>query len=303
MFNLLTLLFTVGMCDVFCTAGERHLKVWAFNREAVNNPKKVVGDAALVFNKAVIMGKITADKAKTFLSVSFAEAPIGTNGVAKSEGFDLLVCGINGMVYKFRQGVCVLAVSVSTGPVSCGYICGGRFIIGAALGQVKVLDRHTLAELTSYSVHPNDSGGSNIGIGARPGTGFSDAGGRPCSSSGMRPSSAGFRPSTASGGPSIAAGGAASSRTPTVTRKARVPNATKGPDGKPMAAWGGPSSGFLGEKCSQPLPPATGVKASTNVIGLVVEMGSYSSQVCFFFIEFRMLLMLKFYFIRIICKQ
>lgn len=48
-----------GMCDVFCTTGERHLKLWAFNRDAIHNTKKVAGDAPLVYNKAAIMGKVT----------------------------------------------------------------------------------------------------------------------------------------------------------------------------------------------------------------------------------------------------
>ena len=259
---------------MFCTAGERHLKLWAFNRDAVHNPKKVAGDGPMVYHRAAIMGKVTADKAKSFLSVSFVEPPVGTSGTIKSDSFDLLVCGINGIVYKFRQGVCILAVNVSSGPVSCGFVSGGRFVVGAALGQIKVLDRHTLAELTSYSVHPSDGGGST-GSNSRPGTAFSEAGSRPASAAGARPSSAGgHRPSTAG-----AAGGAASSRTPTVTRKGRASGAPKGPDGKPMAAWGGPSSGFVSDKCSQPLPPAPGVKASTNVVGLAVELGSYASQV------------------------
>jgi WD40 repeat protein len=269
-----------GMCDVFCTAGERHLKVWAFNREAISNPRlQSAGGQPLIFSKACVMGKVTADKAKCFLSASFVQPPAGASGQVKADSYDLLVCGNNGMVYKFRQAACVLAVSVSTGPVSCGYVSGGRFVVGAALGQIKVLDRHTLAELTSFSVHPSDGAGAT-GANSRPGTGFSDAGGRRPASAGGRPASAGGgRPSTASsvGGPSRTAGGNGNSKTPSLARKARVPPA-KGADGKVATAWGGPSSGFVSDKCSQPLPPPDGVKASTNVIGLAVELGSYSSQ-------------------------
>lgn len=257
---------------MFCTAGERHLKLWAFNREAVHNPKKVAGNGPLVYHKAAIMGKVTVDKAKSFLSVAFSEPPLGANGVAKSDNFDLLVCGINGMIYKFRSGVCILAVTVSSGPVSCGYLCGRRFVVGAALGQIKVLDRHTLAEECYYSVHPSDVAGAN----ARPGTGLSESGlRRPASAGvsragGIRPSSAGTTPRSA--------GGASSTHTPAMTRKARVPEA-KGPNGKVNPAWGGPATGFVSEKCSQPLPPPDGVKASTNIIGLAIDTGSYSSQV------------------------
>ena len=211
------------------------------------------------------------EKAKSFLSVAFAEPPLGSNGVAKSESFDMLVCGSNGIVYKFRQGVCILAVSVSTGPVACGHLCGGRFVVGAALGQIKVLDRHTLAEVTTFSVHPSDGAGAS-GANSRPGTAQSAAGGRPASASRARPTTAGPVPRSA--------GGAANTRAPTMTRKARASGAIKGADGKPVAAWGGPSSGFVSEKCSKPLPPAEGVKASTNVTSLAIELGSYASQVC-----------------------
>lgn len=217
--------------------------------------------------------QVTADKAKTFLSVTFAEPPVDSSGIAKSDAFDLLVCGSNGMVYKFRQAVCILAVSVSSGAVSCGVLCGGQYIVGAALGQIKALDRHTLRELISYSVHPGDSAATG-----KPMTGMTDGGKRPTSA---RPASAGrLRPSSAASGaarPGLsrdgmqAAGGASSSNIPQVSRKARVA-APKGADGKPTReAWGGPSSGFVSEKCRTPLPPSEGVKASTNVVGIAVE--------------------------------
>ena len=48
-----------GICDVFCTAGERHLKIWAFNRDAIQNRKKAAGSAPLIYSKAAIMGKVT----------------------------------------------------------------------------------------------------------------------------------------------------------------------------------------------------------------------------------------------------
>lgn len=216
------------------------------------------------------------EKAKSFLSVAFAEPPLGSNGVAKSDSFDMLVCGINGIVYKFRHGVCILAVSVSAGPVACGHVCGGRFVVGAALGQIKVLDRHTLAEVTTFSVHPSDGGGAT-GSNSRPGTAQS-GGGRPGSASGSRPTTAGSAPR--------GAGGASNTQGPAMTRKARASGAIKGADGKPVAAWGGPSSGFVSEKCSKPLPPPEGIKASTNVTSLAIELGSYSSQVliCFYLI-------------------
>ena len=208
---------------------------------------------------------MTADKAKSFLSVSFAEPPTSS----KVNSYDLLVCGSNGTVYKFRQGVCILAVSVSKGPVTCGHVIGGRYVIGGAFGQIKILDRHTFAIISTMSVHPSDIG-TNTG-GARPGTGFSDSGaGRPASAGGARPATA-----SSSGG----AGAVVSSRSPSMTRKARVVCNIKNADGKPAAAWGGPASGFVSDKCSQPLPPAEGVKASTSITGLAIVSGTYSSQV------------------------
>lgn len=59
-----------GLCDVFCTAGERHLKIWAFNREAASNPKKVAGGAPLLYNKAAIMGKVSDCWSLFFISLT-----------------------------------------------------------------------------------------------------------------------------------------------------------------------------------------------------------------------------------------
>ncbi len=209
--------------------------------------------------------KVTAEKAKVFTCIEFAEAG------GRDLEFDMIVAGDNGIVYKFRQAVCILAVSVSSGPVSSLVVCGGQLLVGASLGLVKVLDRRDFSEVNAFSVHPADMTPGSSGTAGRPGTAAPS--GRPASSAG-RPGSAGPRGRPSAGAAAIntgvrAAGGAGgSNKDAKMTRKGRVARSKDAA----AQAWQGPSSGFV-KGVYNPPPPPDGVKASTAVLGVVPEYG------------------------------
>ena len=221
---------------------------------------------------------MTAEKAKTFTCIEFAEAG------GRDLEFDMIVAGDNGIVYKFRQAVCILAVSVSSGPVSSLVVCGGQLLVGAALGLVKVLDRRDFSEVNSYSVHPADMSPAASGSAAgRPGS--AAHGGRPASSSGGRPASAGPRGRPSSGaaagkagavidtGVRAAGGAGGSNKDSQMARKGRVVRSKAAV----AQAWQGPSSGFV-KGVYNPPPPPDGIKACSAVLGVVPEYGQVSSE-------------------------
>lgn len=162
-------------------------------------------------------------------------------------------------MYKFRSCICILAVSVSRGPVSCSVICGSHLVIGTSFGQIKILDSNTFSEISLYSVHPTDIAAASE---SRPGTAPVS---RPVTAS-KRPASAGPTRPKSSGTLSkeAAAAGGSSSNTPSYMSKKGRPKA-------PPKAWDGPSSGFISDKIYQPPAPPSGVKASTDVLGIIPD--------------------------------
>jgi hypothetical protein len=251
-------------CDIICTAGEKHLRLWAFSRS--DDPARGP-TAAVLMHRLAIMGKVDAEKAKSFLCTAFVPFE---NDIRIVE-YDLMVGGINGIIYKFRQGVCILATSISTGSLSSIQLYGDQLIVGAAQGQIKVLNRFNFAELCTYSVHPTDISTAAAAV-ARPGSASSIAKRRPASAGPTRPSSSGSsRQGLSLGGPPAAgtpSGGRPSSGSAKKPAAAKIPSKT--PDS--AAAWTGPGMDY-GKKAYNPPPPPEGVKASTDVLGIAINTG------------------------------
>jgi len=210
-----------GPCELFCTVGEHHIKLWSFS---IAGAEGTSSGAPSLMNKVPSTMKMqpSPPMAKVYTCCEFLG---GTDGSS-----DLVAGGNNGIVYLYRKAVCVAVCNAIKGGVKCLTVFGGgggsdndlSVCVGGANGGVKVLCGRTLAVLLACNAFPGNS--SIVGVG-RPSS--ASAGGkspRLISSAspkgGSRAGSAG-RPASASrlGGGGGGGGGGA------------VMKAGKGPDG------------------------------------------------------------------------
>lgn len=153
-----------GRCDLLCTAGDRHIRVWSFRRPGSGFiPAAVVGGqpkgpqppvpVSLIY-KGLTVGKVPSAKIYTCCSFVF--------GNDKGDvTYDVVAGGSNGLVYLWRGGLLVAHTSAIKGGVLCIHAPpaagSDRVYCGGARGVLKVLDAYTLNIVASFSAMSSSS--------------------------------------------------------------------------------------------------------------------------------------------------
>jgi hypothetical protein len=98
-----------GLCDLFATAGEHHLRIWSYRRPSEGGASK----AASLTYKAATMGSTSkAAPAKCYTTCVFVPC--------EDRSYDLLSAGSNGALYLHRKGVLATSSTViRAGRVQC----------------------------------------------------------------------------------------------------------------------------------------------------------------------------------------
>jgi hypothetical protein len=132
-----------GDCDILCTAGERHLKFWSFQR-----PSPRSGLLGSLMPRAYRMGKISVDAPRVQRCLDFV--------AHRGAPYEVVTGGDNGYVYVWKSAscACVRAAEVvrGGGGVSAIQSAGDMVICAGAQGMLKVLDLRTLSVVQSYCV-------------------------------------------------------------------------------------------------------------------------------------------------------
>ncbi len=132
-----------GLCDVGCTAGEHHLKLWSFRRPTVD----ALGtqEEAQLGSRGAIFGEAFSKKVqppKVYTCVDFAPCADKTS--------DVVAGGSNGIVYLFRKGQCIEFANAIRGGVRCLQVAGDMVCCGGKGGTVVCLNVRTLASIYSF---------------------------------------------------------------------------------------------------------------------------------------------------------
>lgn len=152
------------LCDFFCTAGERHLRFWSFQRPPLSSSSPPAKGSGSLRFKAGRMGKITEQQAKVYNCVCVLSQSLDRAHSTVFTG------GSNGMVYVWLDCVCVKVVKVMSEVVQCMALDDQYLFVGGSAGRVVSLDRADLKEAAAFSVLPADSGGEARGTTSRPGS-------------------------------------------------------------------------------------------------------------------------------------
>eukprot|EP01038_Epipyxis_sp_PR26KG_P012826 gene12826-17196_t len=126
-----------GLCDVFATAGERHIKLWSFRRPTNDQPASLIC-------RGMTIGKAQVTAAKVYLCCAFS--------LCEDKSYDFIAGGSNGVIYLWRRGVIVSFCQAIRGRVQCLVIFGDRIYCGGAGGVMKVLDARTLTCFQEYTL-------------------------------------------------------------------------------------------------------------------------------------------------------
>lgn len=126
-----------GLCDLFVTAGEHHLKIWSFRRG--NN-----SEAPSLQYKGVTMGKSSSSAAKCYTCALFVPC--------EDKSFDMIASGTNGYVYLIRKGVVTIAAQVIKGRVHMMTAHQDRLYCGGSNGIIKILDVRTLSTIRQFNL-------------------------------------------------------------------------------------------------------------------------------------------------------
>lgn len=133
-----------GQCDVACSVGEHHIRLWSFKRPEATDAGGVSHEATLLSRAAVLgtdmMKQVSA--AKVFTCVDFAPCADRTS--------DVLAGGSNGLVYLYRQGRCVAFQNCIKGGITCLQTAGDIVVAGGVAGVVKCMNVRTLAVTMSF---------------------------------------------------------------------------------------------------------------------------------------------------------
>lgn len=133
-----------GLCDVLCTVGEHHLKLWSFKRPTVTSIG-TMEEANILQRSCIITGAIAKQirAPKTYTCCDFIHCSDGSS--------DTVVGGSNGVVYLFRKNQCSSFVNAIRGGVTCLQVSGDSVVVGGVNGVVKVLKSRSLAIVMGFS--------------------------------------------------------------------------------------------------------------------------------------------------------
>lgn len=139
-----------GVCDIICTVGEHHLRLWSFRRP-IETVMTLGGlqEASVVY-KGLTMGKMNCKPAKIYTCSAYI------TGIDKN--IDVIVGGSNGLVYLFRLAECVVFCQAIKGGVSTLQVVGDKVVCGGARGCIKLLDGRTLSTLATCNLAPSSIG-------------------------------------------------------------------------------------------------------------------------------------------------
>lgn len=137
-------------CQLLCTAGERHLRLWSLRRDAKAGEQGPTS-STISFKACTVESKNPKEPRshpKAFLCAVFV--PLAAN----SRCSDLLAGGSDGWVHRWSGGQYAAGVHVVPGgAASCLALQGPRLIVGGG-SLVKVLDRVSLETLFEAAVCP-----------------------------------------------------------------------------------------------------------------------------------------------------
>jgi len=165
-----------GLCDLFATAGDHHIRIWSFRRPVRGSAGGGVGEVAALAYKGCTMGKLGVSPAKVFTCCVFV--------YCEDKTYDFVAGGSNGVVYLWRRGVPTLFSQVFRGRIQVMVLGNDRLYVGGVGGQLKVLDARTLAAVRAFNL---------LGVSA---TLSNKNNNRPGSASAGRPRSASATPSS-----------------------------------------------------------------------------------------------------------
>lgn len=133
-----------GLCDVMCTVGEHHIRLWSFKRPVESS----IGtqEKACLVNRGLIFGALQkqVQPPKTYTCLDFAPCADGIS--------DVLAGGSNGVVYLFRKTQCIAFQNAIRGGVKCLQVSGDSVYVGGANDIVKILNVRSLSVLQSFRV-------------------------------------------------------------------------------------------------------------------------------------------------------
>ncbi len=136
-----------GLCDVGCTAGEHHLRLWSFRRPVIDNLG--TQEVAQLSSRGAIFGELRkqVQPPKIYTAVDFAPCSDKTS--------DIIAGGSNGIVYLFRKGKCIAYQNAIKGGVRCLQVSGDTVVCGGKAGSVVCLNIRTLAiQLQCRAAYP-----------------------------------------------------------------------------------------------------------------------------------------------------
>ncbi len=132
-----------GPCDVGCTAGEHHLRLWSFRRPVLSNLG--TQEVAQLSSRGAIFGTEISKQVqppKIYQCVDFSLCADKTS--------DVVAGGSNGIVYLFRKGLCIAFQNAIKGGVRCLQVTGDVICCGGKAGVVACLNARTLAVLQTF---------------------------------------------------------------------------------------------------------------------------------------------------------
>ena len=127
-----------GLCDVGCTAGEHHLRLWSFKRPVTN--ELGTQQVAQLSSRGAIFGTDMSKQVqapKVYTCVDFSMCADKTS--------DIITGGSNGVVYLFRKGKCIAFQNAIKGGVRCLQVSGDLVCCGGKSGGIVCLNVRTLA--------------------------------------------------------------------------------------------------------------------------------------------------------------
>lgn len=126
-----------GQCDVLCTVGDHHLKLWSFKRPIINSLG--TQEDGVILQRSCILGPLSKQVStpKTYTCCDFVSNADGSS--------DTVVGGSNGIVYLYKKNICSAFRNVIRGGVTCLQVDGDCIAVGGANGVVKVLNSRSLA--------------------------------------------------------------------------------------------------------------------------------------------------------------
>lgn len=137
-----------GGCDLLCSTGERHLRLWSFKRPADGSKAATASKEAMIVSKSCVIPqekiKQFGESPKTWTSACFIKSSDGATA-------DLIAAGSNGIVYLWRQGAVAAIATICKGSVDSVFVKGNVVYCGGSGGTFKILDATNLNVIAGFN--------------------------------------------------------------------------------------------------------------------------------------------------------